>query len=26
MLAWVFTLPAAMALSAALFWLFHSIF
>jgi PiT family inorganic phosphate transporter len=25
-LAWVFTLPAAMALSAMLFWLFHSIF
>lgn len=25
-LAWVFTLPAAMLLSALLFWLFHSIF
>lgn len=25
-LAWVFTLPAAMALSALLFWLFHSLF
>ena len=25
-LAWVFTLPAAMMLSAMLFWLFHSIF
>lgn len=26
LLAWVFTLPAAMMLSAGLFWLFHSIF
>jgi PiT family inorganic phosphate transporter len=25
-LAWVFTLPAAMVLSALLFWLFHAIF
>jgi PiT family inorganic phosphate transporter len=26
LLAWVFTLPAAMTLSALLFWLFHSLF
>jgi PiT family inorganic phosphate transporter len=26
MLAWVFTLPAAMLLSGLLYWLFHAIF